>query len=156
VERFLAERVAALWRRRNAAAADFYGRQAQFAPSEFWRASARRYEMLSAADAAPRPRAPGVERRPVLNGDAIEERAVVVTEQFPRGVWQVGRVDVVQLLELAGRGSRLDVCDLAQRLDRPVAAVSGALKWLQTAGVLGEAALGARDPGGERTVSVSW
>jgi flavin-dependent dehydrogenase len=156
VERFLAERVASLWRRRNAAAAEFYGRQAQFTPSEFWRASARRYETLSAAGAAQTPCTPGVERRPVLNGNAIEERAVVVTEQFPRGVWQVGRVDVVRLLELAGRSSRLDVRDLAQRLDRPVAAVSGALKWLQTAGVLGEEALSPRTPGGERTVSVSW
>lgn len=156
VERFLAERVASLWRRRNAAAAEHYGRQVQFAPSEFWRASARRYEMLSTAGAAQTPRAPGIERRPVLNGNAIEERAVVVTEQFPRGVWQVGRVDVVRLLELAGRGPCLDVRDLAQRLDRPVAAVSGALNWLQTAGVLGEGALSPRARGGERTVSVSW
>ncbi|MGH8171237.1 MAG: flavin-dependent monooxygenase QhpG [Steroidobacteraceae bacterium] len=139
IEQFLAERTSELWQRRNAAAALHYLRQAQSTPTVFWSQCNAHYSSLRAPRSSD-PRAPRIERRPVLNGMQIEVRRVVVTPQCPRGVWQVEAVDLPELMDVleAREVKRGDVERAAGHLCRPPGAVVHALQWLRAQGLYGE------------------
>ncbi len=131
--RFVAERYRETWSRAVAAAARFYGENATL--GAFWSDTAAAYGRLCepAGGGASR-----VEQRAVLEDGRIRERPVLVTARLPRGVWHVDGVPVVALLELV-RGqppAGPSVLDAAQRLDRPLAAVESALRWLRASGAL--------------------
>jgi 2-polyprenyl-6-methoxyphenol hydroxylase-like FAD-dependent oxidoreductase len=133
--RFVAERQEEAWTNGVRTAAGFYRENA--ARSPFWSETAIAYERLlpSAAPAAA-PFAPRVERRPVLCGDRILERDVVVTPQHPRGVWHVADVPLVSLKGYLESAEHATVSGAAAAVDRPAAAVASAIHWLQQTGIV--------------------
>lgn len=89
VSRFVDERSRELWRRSVRTAADFYRLQADCSDSQFWTSAADAYGR-AASEAAGKPEGDGrFELRPVLNAERIELRRVWVSNDFPRGVWQI-------------------------------------------------------------------
>jgi len=89
VARFVDERSRELWRRSVSTAGDFYRLQANWSGAEFWAAAATVYER-AAREATDRVDGDGrFEMRPVLNEERIELRRVWVSNDFPRGVWQI-------------------------------------------------------------------
>jgi flavin-dependent dehydrogenase len=130
---FVAARYQEAWSRAVASAARFYGENESLGP--FWSDTAAAYARLCAPATGGAAR---VEQRAVLEDGRIRERAVLVTARVPRGAWHVEGVPLVALLELV-RGQAPagpSVADVAQRLDRPPAAVESALRWLRAAGAL--------------------
>jgi hypothetical protein len=129
--RFVAERQEEAWTNGVRTAAGFYRENA--ARGAFWSETATAYEHLlpSAAPVAPR-----VERRPVLCGDRILERDVIVTPQHPRGVWHVADVPLVSLKGYLESAEHATVTGAAAAVDRPAAAVVSAIHWLQQTGVV--------------------
>lgn len=88
VARFVDERARELWRRSVSAAAGFYGLQAEWCGSEFWRLASASYAR-AAMEALPQVEGDGrFEMRPVLNSDRIELHRVWVSPDWPRGVWK--------------------------------------------------------------------
>lgn len=134
IARFMDERTRELWQRSSGIAARHYAQQAQATPSFFWSAAAARYRALQ-----PAPPAPGgvrIDTRPVLNGDRIELRRVVVTPQSPRGVWKVDAIDLPELVDFL-RGARTrNVGSAARRFGCPPAAALRAMRWLSEHGLL--------------------
>jgi hypothetical protein len=99
--------------------------------------TATAYErLLPSALSAQEPAAPRVERRPVLCGDRILERDVIVTPQHPRGVWHVADVPLVSLKGYLESAEHATVSGAAAAVDRPAAAVASAIHWLQQTGIL--------------------
>jgi len=143
VQRFVADRYAATWERGLATAADFYAENAALGP--FWVDTARGYRGLLPAG---RVAATSVERRPVLDGDRIREREVVVTAAQPRGVWLVDDVPVVDLLHYIERAGQATLAGAARALDRPRPAVAAAVRWLHSAGALPSRAVEGISAGG--------
>ena len=135
--RFVAERQAESWANGVRIAAGFYRENA--ARGAFWSESATAYERLlpsAAPTAAPAPpAAPRVERRPVLCGDRILERDVIVTPQHPRGLWHVADVPLVSLKGYLESAEQATVSGAAEVVDRPAAAVASAIHWLQQTGI---------------------
>ena len=129
--RFVAERQEESWTRGVRSAAGFYRENA--ARGAFWSETAAAYQRLlpSAAPAAPR-----VERRPVLCGDRILERDVIVTPEHPRGVWQVADVPLVSLKGYLESAEHATVSGAAAAVDRPATAVVAAIHWLQQTGIV--------------------
>jgi 2-polyprenyl-6-methoxyphenol hydroxylase-like FAD-dependent oxidoreductase len=129
--RFVAERQEASWTSGVRTAAGFYRENAT--RGAFWSETATAYERLlpRAAPAAPR-----IERRPVLCGDRILEREVIVTPQHPRGVWQVADVPLVSLKVYLESAEHATVTGAAAAVDRPAAAVASAIHWLQQTGMV--------------------
>ena len=131
--RFVAERYRETWAKAVATAARFYAENA--ALGAFWTDTAAAYAALVPPAAAGGAR---VERRPVLEGGRIRERAVLVTAATPRGAWHVEGVPLVALLDLVRDAAPAApaILDAARRLDRPPAAVETALAWLKASGAL--------------------
>ena len=129
VRRFLAEREDALWQRAVTTAASFYEENA--ARGEFWSATAGAYRALIVPAQA---RRNTIERRPVLEGDRIREREVLVTTTHPRGVWQVAGVPVVELVRFLQHHVRPSPAQAAAALEHPPAAIAAAAHWLREAG----------------------
>jgi menaquinone-9 beta-reductase len=131
--RFVTERYREAWSKAVATAARFYAENG--ALGGFWADTAAAYAALvPAVDAGPA----RVERRPVLEGGRIRERAVLVTALAPRGAWHVEGVPLVALLDLVRDTAPAApaLLDAARRLDRPPAAVATALAWLKASGAL--------------------
>ena len=137
VERFLADRARERWSAGIALAAGFYRQQATATPTAFWRHCADAYAAQLAGLRASAGRPEGRwQLRPVLNGSVIEMRRVVVTEERPRGVWQVERVELARLEEFFLAQPAADVPQAARYLARPPAAVASAVGWLRACGLL--------------------
>ncbi len=133
--RFVAERQAESWANGVRIAGGFYRENA--ARGAFWLETATAYErLLPSALSAQEPAAPRVERRPVLCGDRILERDVIVTPQHPRGVWHVADVPLVSLKGYLESVEHATVSGAAAAVDRPAAAVASAIHWLQQTGIL--------------------
>lgn len=130
VYRFLAEREDALWARVLGTAAAFYDENAALGP--FWAETAAQYRALTSQPSAAR--SPVIERRPVLDGDRIREREVLVTSEQPRGVWQVEGVPVVELIHYIENAAKASPGEAAAALARPPAAILAAAHWLRAAG----------------------
>ncbi len=121
-ERFYRERVASIHRRDQRKGRDFYREETRWCEAPFW---ARR-----SAD-EPEPAAPetAVETRPVLRDGLIEARRVLVTAAHPEGVWLLGGVPVVELLE----SGRAPAEELARRFGVSPTEVERARSWLRAA-----------------------
>jgi 2-polyprenyl-6-methoxyphenol hydroxylase-like FAD-dependent oxidoreductase len=129
--RFVTERQEESWASGVRTAGAFYRENA--GRSAFWSETAAAYERLLPSAA---PFAPRVERRPVLSGDRIQERDVIVTAQHPRGVWHVADVPLVSLKGYLESAEHATVTGAAAAVDRPAAAVASAIHWLQQTGIL--------------------
>jgi len=129
VTRFLTERDDALWERVVSTAAAFYAENTGI--GAFWSNTAAAYRAL---ERSPVPIATAIERRPVLDGDRIRERDVLVTAAQPRGVWQVDGVSVVALIHYIQRVGNATPSAAAAELARPQAAVLAAARWLRESG----------------------
>jgi hypothetical protein len=133
--RFVAERQEEAWTNGVRTAAGFYRENA--ARGAFWSETASAYEgLLPSAAPAGAPFAPRVERRPVLCGDRIQERDVIVTPQHPRGVWHLADVPLVSLKGYLESAEHATVSGAAAAVDRPAAAVASAIHWLQQTGIV--------------------
>ena len=130
-QRFVAERQEESWTSGVRTAAAFYRENA--ARGAFWSETATAYQHLlpNAAPVAPR-----VERRPVLCGDRIQDRDVIVTTQYPRGVWHLADVPLVSLKGYLESAEHATVSGAAAALERPAAAVASAIHWLQQTGIV--------------------
>jgi 2-polyprenyl-6-methoxyphenol hydroxylase-like FAD-dependent oxidoreductase len=128
--RFVALRQEESWISGVRTAGSFYRENA--ARSTFWSETATAYERLLPRAA---PDAPRVERRPVLCGDRILERDVIVTPQHPRGVWHVADVPLVSLKGYLESAEHATITGAATVVNRPAAAVASAIHWLQQAGI---------------------
>jgi 2-polyprenyl-6-methoxyphenol hydroxylase-like FAD-dependent oxidoreductase len=129
--RFVAERQAESWANGVRIAGGFYRENAARGP--FWSETATAYQHLLPSAA---PDAPRVELRPVLCGDRILERDVIVTPQHPRGVWHVADVPLVSLKGYLESAEHATVTGAAAAVDRPAAAVASAIHWLQQTGIV--------------------
>jgi menaquinone-9 beta-reductase len=130
-QRFVAERQEESWTSGVRTAAAFY--RENTARGVFWWETANAYERLL-PEAAPAP--PRVERRPVLCGDRILEREVIVTPQHPRGVWHLADVPLVSLKGYLESAEHATVSGAAAAVERPAAAVASAIHWLQQTGLV--------------------
>jgi 2-polyprenyl-6-methoxyphenol hydroxylase-like FAD-dependent oxidoreductase len=130
-QRFVAERQEVSWTSGVRIAAGFYRENA--ARGAFWSETATAYERLLPRAASDAPR---IERRPVLCGDRILEREVIVTPRHPRGVWQVADVPLVSLKGYLESAEHATVTGAAAAVDRPAAAVASAIHWLQQTGMV--------------------
>ena len=74
--------------------------------------------------------------RPVLNGSVIEMRRVAVTQERPRGVWQIDGVELAGLKEFMLAQPAAGVAQAARHLAHPPAAVASAAGWLRAHGLL--------------------
>lgn len=134
-QRFVAERQEQSWTSGVRTAALFYLENA--ARGAFWSQTATAYRrLLPSAGPAAAPAAPRVERRPVLCGDRILERDVIVTPQHPRGVWHVADVPLVPLKGYLDSAEHATVSGAAAAVERPAAAVASAIHWLQQTGIV--------------------
>lgn len=131
VQRFVSDRDDALWERSVATAADFYTENIALGP--FWVETARGYRELVPVAL---PTVAGIERRPVLDGDRIRERDVVVSTSQPRGVWLVDDVPLADLLHYIQHAGHATLAEAANALDRPRPAIAAAVRWLHSAGAL--------------------
>ncbi len=134
IAKFMAERTAELWQHSSLKAAHHYGQEAQKNPSPFWSEAAARYRAIQPAP--PIPGGARIDWRPVLNSARIELRRVVVTPQFPRGVWQVDAVELPELLDFLRAARTTDVACAARRFGCPPAAAAHAMQWLSDHGLL--------------------
>ena len=130
-QRFVAERQEESWTSGVRTAAAFYRENA--ARGAFWSETATAYQRLL-PEAAPAP--PRIERRPVLCGDRIQERDVIVTTQYPRGVWHLADVPLVSLKGYLESAEHATVSGAAAAVERPAAAVASAIHWLQQTGIV--------------------
>jgi len=118
--------------------------QRRFADAPFW--TVRRdwpddAPIHAAPDAAP----PEIARRPVLVGQTIEEREVVVTADHPDGVYVIDGVPLVPLLRLAQEANATPAL-LAENLAAAPVQVEKALAWLRLRGLLPSLTSGAPAP----------
>jgi menaquinone-9 beta-reductase len=133
--RFVAERQEESWTSGVRTAAAFYLENA--ARGAFWSQTLTAYQrLLPSAAPADAPAAARVERRPVLCGDRILERDVIVTPRHPRGVWHVADVPLVSLKGYLESAEQATVSGAAAVVDRPAAAIATAIHWLQQSGVV--------------------
>jgi len=156
--RFVAERARAVWERAVAAARGFYGAQAGYERRSFWTSAAVHYDALVRASRLPAVARTCVERRPVLNGTRIEQAAVIVTAERPRGTWRVDGVGLAALIDAMGHDPDADAAALARRMGVPEESVGRALAWLRRRGLgvmnvegLPVAQVAAAGPGGGRS-----
>lgn len=135
VKEFMTARTQESWARKMAFAHTFYADAAAAQPDAFWLDASRGYgdaaaKAVSVADSTLR-----VEVRPVLNGNRIEQRRVLVGAQWPRGIWYHGDIELADLFE-SGRRSSWDTVRTAENLGRSSEAVQNAIQWLKVKGVL--------------------
>ncbi len=143
VQKFVADRYATIWERCLATAADFYAENIPL--GTFWADTARDYRALVPAAGTA---AAAIERRPVMDGDRILEREVIVTAAQPRGVWLVDDVPLVDLLHYIQQAGNATLAEAASVLDRPRPAIAAAVRWLHSAGALSSRAAEGISAGG--------
>lgn len=140
-ERFYQEKLHTDFWRLARIGRDFYRTETRWPGEEFW----RERRVWPDEEPAHRPPLAGeavVERRPVSENGFIRERAVVVTPDHPRGVWQVAGVPLADLLVLAQEHWRQPDAlarAAAERFAVPSAGVDAALAWLRYRGLLPQA-----------------
>ncbi|AWK84883.1 FAD-dependent oxidoreductase [Azospirillum thermophilum] len=136
VRRFVEGRCAELFAHGAAVGNAFYRQETRWADRPFWRARA------AWPPAPPPPARHGVRHCPVVIGDRIEEREVLVTPQLPRGVLTIEGVELAPLMRLAGQAAGASAApasaiELARRLGQEPPRVATALAWLGRNGFLG-------------------
>lgn len=133
--RFYENRAEGAFLRHARTGRDFYRLEARFADTPFW-APRRLWPDDAPIHAAPDAQAPEIARRPVLVGQTIEEREVVVTADHPDGVYVIDGVPLVTLLRLAGEANATPAL-LAENLAAAPVQVEKALTWLRLRGLFG-------------------
>lgn len=113
---------------------ELYALETRWPTAPFW---AARQVWPDAEPSHPEPGAARLENRPVVENGMVVRRAVVVSQDQPRGVRFIDGVDLAAVVDLLGQGVT-DPEALAVRLDQPPAAVRSALAWLRGQGVLGD------------------
>jgi hypothetical protein len=134
---FYEERVGLGFERFARIGRDFYALEGRFADREFWRE--RRLWPDDAPAHAPAG-VPVIALKPVIEDDLIVERAVLVSPDQPRGVWQVEGVPVVALLEWwRGEAGALTepLPAAARRFARAEGQIRAALEWLRRRRLIG-------------------
>ncbi|MEZ5932106.1 MAG: tryptophan 7-halogenase [Alphaproteobacteria bacterium] len=136
--RFYQERIDQTFLRLARIGRDFYALERRWPDEPFWgeRRSWPDQEPAHARPGAPSP-APAITTRPVVEDGFIAEREVIVTADHPRGVWQVDRVPIVDLLLMLRAGAPPDPDMLAEAFGRTPAEIETALGWLRFRGLAG-------------------
>ncbi len=125
---FYRDRVGADYQRMLVKGRQFYALEQRWVEAPFWQERANGVEAPAAALDRLR-----VAERPVAIDDLVELREVLVSPEFPRGVWEVSGVPLVALLRLAlGDSGLAGVDGAAAALRIPVEDVGRALTWLQS------------------------
>ena len=117
---------------------DFYRLEDRWRDRPFW-AERRVWPDDVPAHPDPASQAPEITRRPVISDGYVCEREVVVTADFPRGIWQVAGVALVPLmrfLDQAWRPAEDMVAAAAGHFACPPEAAEKALGWLTHRGLL--------------------
>lgn len=93
---FYAERLHHLFYRFSRIGRDFYKMESRWHSQLFWQ------ERCAWPDQQPahqqQDRIIGVEKRPVVNGEYIEEKEVVITTEQPLGIWKINNKDAASVL----------------------------------------------------------
>jgi flavin-dependent dehydrogenase len=137
-ERFYTQRVEAGFAAMGRVGRDFYRIESRWPERPFW-AERRVWPDDAPAHADPASRAPEIASRPVICDGYVCEREVVVTADFPRGVWQVAGVSLVPLMRFlddAWRPAEDVVVAAAGHFACPPEAAEKALGWLSHRGLL--------------------
>jgi hypothetical protein len=127
---FHAMRVADQFQRKIVMAADFYSMETRWAERAFWR------KRSSPPAVAPKAAlAPYRDRRPVLDGGYIVEAEVLVTPDYPQGVWRLDDVPILPLLDRlrAGIAPRRE---WAAEFGGDPARLARAIDWLRQVGAV--------------------
>ena len=122
--RFVAERQAHAFQRAAAIACDLYAENRERGP--FWHGIAAEYAHL--AHASPDEVTPHIETKPVLLEGRIVLRDVLVTKDYPRGVWRVGGVSVAPLFAEIRKQTQVG---RSGRVSDPISAEEKARRWLK-------------------------
>ncbi len=138
-EAFYRERVEDGFLRMARTGRDFYRQETRWPVQDFWR---RRVAWPDArpAHAAPGSAPPRAAERPVSEDGYIRARPVIVTPDYPRGIWRVAEVPLLQLMAFMAETGAASPADMAAgfraRADHPPGAVETALSWLAQRGLL--------------------
>jgi len=127
---FHAMRVADQFQRKIVMAADFYAMETRWAERAFWR------KRSSPPAVAPKAAlVPYRDRRPVLDGGYIVEAEVLVTPDYPQGVWRLDDVPILPLLDRlrAGIAPRRE---WAAEFGGDPARLARAIDWLRQVGAV--------------------
>lgn len=115
---------------------DFYALERRWQDEPFWQAR-RRWPDQEPAHAGPGDAgAPVIATKPVVEDGFIVERQVIVTADHPRGVWQVNRVPIVDLLQQIRAGAPQCAEALAEHFGKSPAQIETALSWLRFRGLI--------------------
>jgi Tryptophan halogenase len=95
---FYEERVRVAYERFSRIGRDFYALERRWPDADFWR-ERRQWPDDERAYVSPLATPARIEEKPVVENGFIAARRVVVTADQPRGVWQVDRVPIVELLD---------------------------------------------------------
>ena len=133
--RFYEERVRLAFARFARIGRDFYRLEQRWPGAPFWQVRRGWPDDLPAhAPAAASP--PQIQTRPVVEDGFVAARAVIVTADQPRGVWQVDGVPLVALLRAVQAGEVLSLEAASRRFARAPGQVETALAWLRYRGLL--------------------
>ena len=136
--RFYGERIEAAFLAQTRVGRDFYRLESRWSERPFW-AERRVWPDDAPAHPDPASQAPEIASRPVISDGYVCEREVVVTADFPRGIWQVAGVALVPLmrfLDRAWRPAEDMVAVTAEHFACQPEAAEKALGWLSHRGLL--------------------
>ncbi len=137
---FYRERVEVTFMRVARIGRDFYAQETRWPKAPFW-SERRIWPDSEAAHASMSATLPRIAEKPVIEGDFIIRRPVVVTADQPRGVWQVDGVSLVDLLRCWEK-QRHEMGEanpetLARRIGRAPEQIATALAWLRHRRMIG-------------------
>jgi flavin-dependent dehydrogenase len=114
---------------------DFYRLEGEQRGGLFWRQRARWPDDEPAHHKAGE--GPGkIVQGPVVEGDFVVRREIVVTAEQPRGVWLIAEVPVADLFRLVRDAPAIDPERLAENLGRSPEQIAVALAWLRRQGMI--------------------
>lgn len=128
-QRYLRERIEAVFASRVEAARQHYAGETHWADEAFWQRVTQ--PLAVPAQAADSTRRAAFATRPVVEDGFIVERRVVVSAEHPRGVRFIDGIDLGRLDELLQAGPQTGPNDIGEHLHAPADAVARALRWLQ-------------------------
>ncbi|MCH8844122.1 MAG: FAD-dependent monooxygenase [SAR324 cluster bacterium] len=134
---FYTERMEKVFLHHGLAGRDHYRNENRWPDESFWRV--RRVWPEENPGRAVAPGAAVIEPRPVIDGDYVESREVVITHDHPRGVWRIDQVPLVPLLRylISERPRKSELLAKAVRFSgREPGQVENAVGWLRHWGLL--------------------
>ena len=138
-EAFYRERVEDGFLRMARTGRDFYRQETRWPGRDFWRQRTT-WPDAEPAHAAPGSAAPRAAKRPVSEDGYIRARPVIVTPDYPRGIWRVAEVPLMPLMAFMAETGAASPAAMAAgfgaRAGHPPGAVETALSWLAQRGLL--------------------